>query len=62
MRRKQEPPGERREVTVDEKVEEASAGWEMKTGLEDSWAGEGREGGRGVLKRSLDHEAGENWN
>lgn len=62
MRGEQEPPGERREVIADEKLEEPSAVWEIKTGLEDSWAGEGREGGRGLLRRSLDHEAGENWN
>lgn len=30
-RREQEPPGERREVMVDEKMEEPDAGWEMKT-------------------------------
>lgn len=34
----------------------------MKAGLEHSWAGEGREGRRGVLKSNLNHEAGENWN
>jgi len=62
MRREQEPPGERREMIVNEKMEEPSAGWEVKTGLEDRWSGEGREDGRGVLKRRQDHEAGENWN
>lgn len=30
-RREQEPPGERREVMVSEKMEEPGAGWEMKT-------------------------------
>lgn len=38
MRRDQEPPGERREVIVNEKMEEPSASWEMKTGL-----GQGKE-------------------
>lgn len=62
MRREQEPPGERKGVIVGEKMEKPSAGWKMKTGLEGSWTEEEREGGRGVLKRSLGHEAGENWN
>lgn len=47
---------------MDKKMEEPSAGWGIKIGLEYGLAEEGREGGRGVLKRSLDHEAGLNWN
>lgn len=52
IRREQEPPGERREVIVYEKMEEPSAGWEMETALEDSWAVEGRVGERCAKEES----------